>query len=113
MLTQNSPVCIYDFTATLSGVFALLPKIRIDKRRVIAVRHKANLLAIVFRGYGKPQLSCELAHFRFHKPSQRKSSARKLLLRQAEQEIRLILGSVYSGPHLVTVRIFVVADPRI
>ena len=75
MLAQDSAARVHDFALTLGGIYALLPEIRIDERCVIAVRDKANLLAIVLGGDRQPQFARKLADFRFNQPSQRKGCA--------------------------------------
>src|SRR5579885_893373 len=50
MLAQNVTRCIDDLTLRFRWVDAALPKIGVDKRRVIAVWHKADFLAIVLVG---------------------------------------------------------------
>ena len=88
-----------------AGVFrrgqTLLQAIGFDELRVIAGGNEADLLAFRLFGDRQPRPARDFADFLLGRLAQREARARHLLLRQAEQEIGLILGGIDGAQQLI------------
>ena len=65
-----------------------------DERRVVAVGHEADLLAVGLVGDQQSEPARLGAHVRLRQRAHRKHRAGQLLLRQREQEVRLVLVAI-------------------
>ena len=65
-----------------------------DERRVVAVGHEADLLAVGLVGDREPEPARLGAHGRLRQRAHREQRSRQLLLRQREQEVRLVLVAI-------------------
>src|SRR5258705_367900 len=66
----------------------------LHKGRVVAVGNEADLLAVWLVGDGKAKSSRLLAHLGLDQAADRKDGAGKLILRQREEEVRLVLARI-------------------
>ena len=67
---------------------------RFEKGRVVAVGDEADLVAVGLLGDGEAELARERADRRLVERADREQRVRELLLRQREEEIRLILRRI-------------------
>src|ERR1700704_116318 len=102
MFAQYTARSVDNFTARLLRRNSLLPEIRVDETRVVAVRHKADFLTVRFFSNWQTQVARQIAYLRLREFAQRKLRARQLLLLQAEEKIRLILARIHASAHLIS-----------
>ena len=72
----------------------LFSRISANKRRVIPIGHKTNVLALCLLGIDETMLHGQLTHLLFRHAAQRKKRMGKLLLRKQIQHITLVLRLV-------------------
>ncbi len=113
VLADHASLRRHQFPASVFRRNPLLPKIRIDERRVVAVRNETDLLAVRLRRGRNPQLAGQFAYCGLLKTAQRKQRAGKLLLLQAEKKIGLVLGAIRAAPHLPSPAVGIPRDPRV
>src|SRR6266571_5286170 len=107
MRPELLPLLIDDRSRARNG--RLLP---LHKGRVVAVGNEADLLAVWLVGDGKAKPSRVLAHLALDQAANRKHGTGELILRQREQEVRLVLvriGAALQQPATV----WRLLDPRI
>src|ERR1019366_1608601 len=78
---------------------ALLAEVGIDERGVVTVRDEADLLAVGLFGHRQSELTGELADLGLPERAHREERPGELVLRQAEQEIRLVLALIDAPAH--------------
>ena len=66
----------------------------LHKGGIIAVRHKADVLAVPLAGVAKAVFQCQRAHLRFCQRAQREQRVRQLPLRHAVEHVALVLARV-------------------
>src|SRR5579872_5728868 len=101
VLAQSAAAGGDDLAARGSLRRALLAQISLEKRRVVAIGDEANLLAIHLIGDWQSQAAGDLAHFGLIQLADRKQRAGQLRLRQAEEEVGLILACVHAFAQLI------------
>ena len=74
----------------------MLARVLLHELDVIAVRHKANILAVVLACVAEAELLRQLADLRLVAVAQRKFGVRKLPLRHRVQHIALVLARVHA-----------------
>src|SRR5262245_1596765 len=67
---------------------------RCHKRRIVVVRDEADLLAVWLVSHREPTRPGVVAHGVLRAIADRKARLRELILRQREEEVRLILGAI-------------------
>src|SRR5580658_2739366 len=92
---------------------SLLVQIAFDELHVVSRGDKTNFLAFGLFGDRYMQAAGDFADFVLRKFAEREIGAGKLFLRQAEEEIRLVLGLVHGAEELVAAGLRVVADARV
>ena len=77
----------------LAGAFARRDAgLALDDRRVaILLRHEADLVRLLLSRHRQPASSAIVAHLRLRQLAEGKQRVAKLLLRQLEEEVRLVL----------------------
>src|SRR3546814_12781644 len=65
-----------------------------DQRCIVAIGHKADVLAVGLGRDAQAQVACDFAHHALSKPAQRKAQEIELLLRRREPEIALVAGRI-------------------
>src|SRR4051794_38928940 len=83
----------------------------LDEARVVAVGHEANFLALRLLRDRQCQAACDCPHLVLGEVADREERPRELLLRQAEEEVRLVFRSVARAQQAVTVT--VMRDTRV
>ena len=73
----------------------------LDEGRVVVIRDKAYLHAVLFLCHGKPHVLCHLADLLFCEVPHRHQSPRKLVLGQVIKGIRLVLLGRHGIPHRI------------
>src|SRR5579859_898926 len=102
-----------DFAGFRCQFPALLAQITPDEANVVARWHEADFLAFGLFCDGKLRATRDVAHFGFRQFAQRKAGAGELLLRQAEEEIGLILRFVGGAEKLVAARVWIPANASV
>src|SRR5690349_9512170 len=115
-VTTDDTPCRIDYLTvtrqTLSCVFVF--EITIDEARVIAVRHKTNLLRLfLFGNANQVMLSSSFTSFGLRHLAKRKECARQLRLCQLPQKIRLIFLLVFAAQQFVTIANGIEFDARV
>src|SRR3546814_8228208 len=89
----SSDVCSSDLAAVdmddLAPIVGLGAQLA-DQRCIVAIGHKADVLAVGLGRDAQAQVACDFAHHALSKPAQRKAQEIELLLRRREQEIALV-----------------------
>ena len=70
MLTQHPPGRIHNLALRQRNVDTLLFEVRIDERRVIAIRNETNFLAVILIRYRQAKFFCQQAHIALHHAAQ-------------------------------------------
>ena len=94
------PSAVDDFALGGTGVEALLPEIGVDEGGVVAVGDEADFLAVGLAGDGDAEAFGEIAHFGLRHRAEREEGAGELVLREAEEEIGLVLAVIDATAHL-------------
>ena len=103
----------HDLARPALELHALLGEIGLNEFAIAAARNKTDLLAFRLFGHRQPLLAGDRAHPVLSQLAQREDRARELLLRQAEEEIGLVLGAVHGREQLIPARGFVAPDARV
>ena len=88
-------------------------RVLVDEARVVVVRDEADLLAVRLVGDRQPRAARVLADGVLRAIADREDGARELLLRQREQEVRLILRRVDAALQQVAAGRRVALDARV
>ena len=91
----------------------LLSRILLNKCFIVPVRHKANILTVLFMGVKKTVLLRQSTHLLLCQLSQGQTDMGKLLLGKLIEHIALILCLIQCLPHLPSAARFIPADPRV
>lgn len=94
MLAENFAALIDNLALRCLLRNALFPEVGVDKPGVVTVRHEADFLAVPLLGNRQTEFPRQFANLRLRHPPERKQRPRQLRLRQAEQEIGLVLGLI-------------------
>ena len=95
---------IHDDACGRFGLDAFVAQPRVHESGVIAVRHEADFVALVLLRHRQIEFFGQRAHFGLRHLAQRKHRARKLRLRQAPEEIRLVFRDIDRRAHFVAAR---------
>src|SRR6185369_14601448 len=113
MLTDRMAVDGLYFSTRGARFTHFVARVVFYKSRVVAVRHKADFLALRLCAGFQIEISSNLPHLSFRQIPQRKNCSGKLLLSHLEQEIGLILREIATLPQHKTVAMFIVLDARV
>src|SRR6266404_9484097 len=99
VLANHFAVCCYHLTANhfarnFRRTVALLAEIGFEKALIVAAGDEADFLRIGLFGNHQLVLAGKFAHLRLCHAAEREQSAAQLLLRKAEEEVRLVFGLV-------------------
>ena len=74
-----------------------MPGALLDEALVVAAGHEADALRVALVGDGEPRLLGDAAHLRgLDEATERKEHVREAGLREAVEEVALVLGGVYA-----------------
>src|ERR1039458_7881555 len=82
------------FACGIGKLFALLREVGVEELLIVAARNETNLLRVGLFEQPKSGAPGLLAHLGLAQLTKRKHGAAQLLLRQAEEEIGLVLGAI-------------------
>ena len=85
----------------------------LDERRVVAVGNEADFLAVGLLGDRQPEAARDVANRVLRQIADGEARARQLLLREREQEIRLILRRIEAAAKHVAAGFGIDADARV
>ena len=91
----------------------LLVQIGFDEVAIASGGDEADLLAFSLLGDGQPPGAGDGANLLLGEVSQRKDRARKLALREAEEEVRLVLGPVHAAKQPVAAGLLILANASV
>src|SRR5271165_918321 len=94
VLADHFPARCYQLSRSIRQTFATVSQVGIDEPLVIAARNKTYLLRIGLLGQRQAVLAGKLAHLRLRQIAQGEKRSAKLLLRESEEEIGLILAAI-------------------
>ena len=94
---MTSPLDGDQFAGGLGHGLALLLEIGGEELLVVAAGNEADLLRVGLLGEGKAALARDLADLGLGQAAEREERVRELLLREAEEEVGLVLGQI-CGP---------------
>ena len=108
MLSEDTPVEVEDLPRRVrfSGI-------AFEKRGVIAVGDKANVLTVMLAGVEKALFRRDTARFVFGKASEWEKRMGKLVLRQRRQHITLVTRRLQTLPYRPAARVGRQTDSRI
>src|SRR5262245_58696462 len=108
MAAQGAAGAVHHPAGTVVG-----RRLPLDESGVVAIRNEADLLALGLVRRGKLPLRCEAPYVLLGQAADREDRRRELLLREAEQEVRLVLASVESPQEPLTARGGIVVLARV
>ena len=121
MRSQNASGTVDEFSRRkspadhLSAGFGInrLRQVSSDRRRIIPVRRKTDVLAVMFSSIDKAVLLRDLPCFFLCDLSEREQHVRQLLLSQIVKNVALIFGRIGSLFKSIPAGLFILPDPRI